>query len=500
MSSAKKPPPNPQYKRFKYSDESMKKAIEAVKNGQSLSNAASAYSVPKTTLHSRVTGKFSEKGKMGPKSILTEEEEQDLKRWILGKAQLGFPMHPDEVKDAVQKILLESPRENPFKNNRPGNKWLTLFMKRHPEISTKNSEIVSRAKITVTQEGLKEWFIETRSFLTKKHCLDVLDLPGSIFYVEESGVLVCPKSGVILGPKSERRTSETSGTEKEFITVLCTFSAAGDIVPPMVVYPYKRIPTHIQVLFPDKWTIAKSETGLIATTTFQDYVIKSFHPWCLKENVQFPVIIFTHSQKHHVTAELHEFCVKNEIIIYSLPLHSTGMMRRFDSAVLKPLRNFWKRKIDEGKQPGVKAITKTTFAPLCKRSIDEFLGDERERIIKEGFKIVGLFPFDENAVDYSKCLPEAAQEKISESLIMMRDYKSAKKVIEYFIGPVRTNLFESIRNGDKSEDSLDPLFLCWNMCVDKVEEVESIEVDEDLVAQEDDEEEENADDGFHYVF
>uniref|UniRef100_A0A0C9QJB0 PAG1 protein n=1 Tax=Fopius arisanus TaxID=64838 RepID=A0A0C9QJB0_9HYME len=111
MSLTKKTTPNLRSKRFKYS-ESMVNAIDAVKNGGTLNNGVLAYNVPKSTLHSRVTGKIIGKGKMGPKSILTEDEEEDLKRWILEKAQVGFPMHADEVKDAVQKILLESPREN----------------------------------------------------------------------------------------------------------------------------------------------------------------------------------------------------------------------------------------------------------------------------------------------------------------------------------------------------------------------------------------------------
>lgn len=33
--------------------------------------------------------------------------------------------------------------------------------------------------------------------------------------------------------------------EKENITVLCTYSADGKSLPPMIIYPYKRIPTNL---------------------------------------------------------------------------------------------------------------------------------------------------------------------------------------------------------------------------------------------------------------
>lgn len=46
--------------------------------------------------------------KMGSKTILTTDEELLLEQWILSKAVLGFPMHANEVKDSVQRVLKKS--------------------------------------------------------------------------------------------------------------------------------------------------------------------------------------------------------------------------------------------------------------------------------------------------------------------------------------------------------------------------------------------------------
>lgn len=68
--------------------------------------------------------------KMGSELVLTPAEEGRLENWIIAKAKLGFPMHTEE--DSVQQILKSANRKNPFKDDRPGRKWVSLFLKRHP--------------------------------------------------------------------------------------------------------------------------------------------------------------------------------------------------------------------------------------------------------------------------------------------------------------------------------------------------------------------------------
>jgi len=69
----------------------------------------------------------------------------------------------------------------------------------------------------------------------------------------------CPKSGRVLGPRHIKDFYEIAhGQEKECITVLCIYSADGTVPPPMVVYPYKRIPTSLMATFLNNWMIGWS--------------------------------------------------------------------------------------------------------------------------------------------------------------------------------------------------------------------------------------------------
>nr|CAH7760633.1 unnamed protein product [Callosobruchus chinensis] len=78
--------------------------------------------------------------KMGPTTVLSKEKEKELVIWILNKAKSGFPLFGEDVKDTIQNVLKQCTRPNPFKDDRPGIKWLALFLSHHPEVVKRNAE------------------------------------------------------------------------------------------------------------------------------------------------------------------------------------------------------------------------------------------------------------------------------------------------------------------------------------------------------------------------
>jgi len=101
-------------KKFKYSIEDMKSALADINNKiLSLDKAAAQYGIPKSTLSMKLSGKTPPNRKMGPSSFLTVEEENKIKSWVLNNAKLGFPLRTDDVKDSVQKVIIDFPRHVP---------------------------------------------------------------------------------------------------------------------------------------------------------------------------------------------------------------------------------------------------------------------------------------------------------------------------------------------------------------------------------------------------
>lgn len=239
--------PHRSYDRFKYSEEDLELAVEGVKGGTlSLNKAARLYGIPKGTLYNKIKGKVPPVRKMGPETVLTKEEEATLAKYCVNMPKLGFPLHGEDVKDCIQVVLKKCPRSNPFKDDRPGSKWLRSFLKRHPDVDKLNTEAISKARALVSKGSIKYWFNHLREYFADNNCLDIFDDPRRIFNCDETGCQTCPDTGKVLGPKKFKNLYEIKqGSEKESINVLCTYSANGTALPPMVVYPYKRVPSAI---------------------------------------------------------------------------------------------------------------------------------------------------------------------------------------------------------------------------------------------------------------
>lgn len=73
---------------------------------------------------------------------------------------------------------------------------------------------------------------------------------------DETAFQLCPKEDKVIAVKGSRNVYQINqGTAKANITVMFTFSASGETTHPMVIYPYKRIPSHIAVTVPGEWGI-----------------------------------------------------------------------------------------------------------------------------------------------------------------------------------------------------------------------------------------------------
>ncbi|CAI6353666.1 unnamed protein product [Macrosiphum euphorbiae] len=431
--------------KFKYSVEDLDSALKDIRDTKlSINKAAVKYGIPKSTLSIKLSGKSPLIRKMGPSSFLNVDEENKIKNWILNNATLGFPLRENDVKDSVQKVIKDVPRVTPFKDSRPGDKWMKLFLKRNPEIVKRNTEVISKARAAVTEEKIRDWFTELDLYVKNENCRDVLDDPSRLFNCDETGLQTCPKSGRVLGPKDIKDFYEIAqGHEKECVTVLCTYSAKGGVPPPMVLYPYKRIPTSILATFPEDWVIGRSDSGWMVSSTFYEYVSNGFFPWLIKNNIQFPVILFLDGHKSHLSLELTEFCAANKIILYCLPPNSTNIMQPCDVAIFKPLKASWKSVVGKNKRSG-NPITKTNFVNYFKEAFNSV----KTSSITNGFRKCGLYPFNADAVDYSKCI--SYRRKIlyptpnnELDILTIEQYKITLKVLEKYLGKTNIEQFES---------------------------------------------------------
>lgn len=408
-----------------YTNKQIEQAVEAVKNGTSLREASRNFNIPRTTLTDIINGKSPMiRQPKGPPPVLGTEGEKKIYDWIMESAACGFPVKKYRLLLTVQKIVSDSKIDAPFGDDGlPGRSWFEGFMRRHPDLSEKVSEGISKGRSVVTEECIRKWFRELHSYLKDINCEDILNHPSRIMNGDETAFQLCPDTGKVIGPKAWKNIYEINvGNDKETITVLLFITASGKVMTPMIVYPYTRLPKDVADSVPSDFMVGKSDTGWMTSEVFYEYMANSFNKWLEENKIQKPVLCLSDGHKSHLNMALSEFCSKNGIILYSLPPNCTHILQPADVSVFKPLKQSWKSTVTAWQMRDENCnqiLNKVKFAPLLKETL---ASTDLSKSIRNGFRACGLYPFNVNAIDFTKCVQnkrESLANEINRSALQM---------------------------------------------------------------------------------
>lgn len=452
---------------LKYPEEDMAAAIISVREGGlGIKKAARQFNVPKTTLRYKVRGIYPEKRRMGPDTIFSEDEEKLLATWVLDVAKAGFPVSKENFLVSVTRLSKELKKE--FKHEVPGRKWYEGFLKRHPNISLRVSQNLTKSRSAVTPEKLHNWFTEVENYLQESQNQQILSDPTRMFNMDESAFFLNPKGSKVLAKRGDKTVYNTiNNDEKECLTVLLTGSAAGVVAPPLVLFRYKRIPSEICNSIPKDWGVGCSDSGWMTCDTFYSYIANIFYPWA-KDNTQFPIILFVDGHSSHFSYHLSEFCKKVGIILIALYPNSTHLLQPMDVAVFKTLKASWKEHVLAWRvEHQAEVLKRHNFAPLLKSSISKVV---TPKVLQSGFRKCGLFPWDPTSVD-KICKITSSLDLTGESrptpekpTSIQRKNEEHLVFFESFIEKQKLQLFKSVSEeqpwtGPLSDSSL---FEVWN--------------------------------------
>lgn len=132
--------------------------------------------------------------------------------------------------------------------------------------------------------------------------------------------------------------------------------------------------------------------------------------------------------------------------MYCLPPNVTHILQPCDVSIFKPLKSHWKKIVHKYRQTpndhdSSSRITKINFSKIFKEAFDQITTET----ILHGFRKCGLFPFNENAVDYAKCIPNRLSSSVDDSLSSTsnltniiskptsEEFKITKHVIDYIV-------------------------------------------------------------------
>ena len=317
--------------------------MAAVKNGKSLGKAAAKHDVPTTTVRDRFHGKYKEgKHVPGPNSVLTPDQEKSISKHLLHMANIGYGVcKKDDIPRLIKEILDKAQNDDPeryreqsakFKDNMSSTTWVYKYLDRHPELSLRTPENLGHQRAYVSENTIRTWFSNMKSFLKDEHDLDINEFltPGNasrVFNLDESGFPLAGTNGKlkIIAGKGVKNIYKLAPDTKEQVTVLGCVSAAGDFCNPFVIYPGVRPRFNLQDVNPNEYDLGHSHNGWMNSDLFFEWLANIFYP-SIKDKVTFPILILLDGHVSHLNLAVSAFCRQHDIIMYCFPPHASHII------------------------------------------------------------------------------------------------------------------------------------------------------------------------------
>ena len=322
-----------------------------------------------------------------------------LATWIKEMAYRGFPRTTSQIKEAVKSYLDKCKLKiNNFNDNRPGRTWFYGFLRRHPDLKMSKAEKleISRA-MACSEESVMSWFQEFRSILAEYN----INSPDQIYNCDESGFPLQSKNSLkVCTDKWVKRTFQITSANKVSISTLQCICANGNVVPPAVLFPGKKMNAEYALGFPKNFHIGFTENGWMDTTQFYGWLVNHF---VKKIPATRPVLLLLDGHSSHIDYHISKFCKDEGIILFKFPPHTSHVLQPTDRCFFAQFKSNFQQSASKFavENPGM-TTTKRTFSTVF---VDAYIKSCRAESVIGSFKSSGIWPVNENAIDKKIFLP-----------------------------------------------------------------------------------------------
>ena len=388
-----------QESRKQWSKGSMAAALQDVKDGMNVQEAARLYNLPYETLRRQVVEKVELVCRSGPPTVLTKHEEAELASYCMKMADMGFGLSRSNVMIVAFKIAEASGRKHPFSDGSAGRAWFDGFTSRHPRLTSHSTQSLSRARASsANREIISDYFGKLGAVCAK---LNVLMKPMNIHNMDETGVTIVHKGGKVVTEIGRKNVwSITSGEKGKIHTILTCVSASGFLLPPFLIYPRQRITDKLKKKGAFAGTVFTcSDTGWVNAELFLTWLkffAQSIPP-------SRPVLQILDGHSSHVSIEAIQFARNSDIHMLCIPAHTTNILQPLDIRVFKSFKSFYNKacKKQIAEHPN-RVITTEQIAGLVGTVLPQALTPVN---IMSGFKKCGIYPLNPGEVTDRQVAP-----------------------------------------------------------------------------------------------
>ena len=376
----------------------MQHAVDAVRQGEPLKTVAREYRVPRNTLrrHAGRDAPAKVKKRLGRKTVLSEEEECELHDIILDMENALYGLTRSDLQDLVFQFCCKNQIPNPFTTTeKAGRDWLNGFLQRNPEISIRKPENVSIGRAYgFSRHKVADFFTKYLKVIYDENGNRIIS-NSNIYNADESGFTIVHRPEKILGQKGKRAIGTLTSAEKgKTITFLPAVSAVGHYVPPLFVFPRKRMKLELLENAPDGSIGAANPTGWINTEIFEEWFDHFLNVVQPKARPQPTLLIFDGQKAHTKNVSLIDKARDNKVVLISLPPHCTHKLQPLDRTFFKSLKNNYNHEVHLWMRDhrGM-GLSQTKIPELIKLAYNKSANMENAA---NGFRVSGLVPPNEH--------------------------------------------------------------------------------------------------------
>lgn len=218
---------------------------------------------------------------------------------------------------------------------------------------------------------------------------------SKIFNVDETGVTcVQHKSMKVVCLKGKREIHKLSSAERgRLVTLVVCMSASGVYVPPMLVFPRKRMKDNLLDGAPPGSIGGCHISGWIQSELFTKWMNHFINH--TKPSKEDPVVLILDGHSSHTrNVEVIDMARDNGVSIVCLPPHLSHRMQPLDRTFMKTFKTYYAQEIENW-------LAAHPFRPVTVEQIGELVGNAYIRtatmnVAVKGFQCTGILPFNDN--------------------------------------------------------------------------------------------------------
>ena len=294
-------------------------------------------------------------------------------------AQRGFPLTVSQIINYAW-CIDKKEGKNRFGINGPCYTWWLGFKERHPQaVKLHKPDSLDRGRALYSTVNNLRYYLQ---LLKRTLEGNFLDRPQDIYNCDETIVDLNKSSQKVVVPRRFKTSHSRQVTSSEHVTIHCCISAAGNAIPPFIIFKSAFPGGNYTNGGPDNALYGKQETGFMDGELFMRWLTKLFIPHALP-TPERSVLLLVEGHSSHCTPDVIN-TARDNITLLALAPHTTHLCQPLDVAVYKAFKVNLSATVKLGQAlRGNLWVAKSNIARILKKPFEQSMSRAN---IKAGFR------------------------------------------------------------------------------------------------------------------